>query len=75
MAGFKATEVISFENLIVSAKILLVDHEKDHESLFVDGIIGLGNYKKEPNIFDLGLKSQQLLSSKFAFSLGLSDLQ
>ena len=36
-----------------------------------DGLLGLSNEKQVPNIFDLAYQNNQLISSLFAFKLGI----
>ena len=51
--------------------LILADYQKDTEHSQADGIMGLSNYKKIKNVFEVFKEQGDLVSSKFAFQLGL----
>ena len=75
MSGTYAEDFVQFQGVNVLSEMIVVDYEKDFEGTKPDGILGLSNKKNDKNIFDLGFEQGQLVSSTFAFQLGLRFLK
>lgn len=73
--GYYIEDQLNFEQSTISYKLILADYQKDTEHSQADGIMGLSNYKRFPNVFDVLAKERQLSSSSFAFELGLKELR
>lgn len=73
--GFYVEEILTFEESSLNFTLILADYQKDTEHSQADGIMGLSNYQKISNIFDLLHQKGQLTSSRFAFQLGLKELK
>ena len=62
--GFNGRDVVSFQGLKISSNILFTDYEEEMDS---QGIMGLGNKKRIPNIFDIAYQNHELVSPTFGF--------
>jgi hypothetical protein len=72
--GLLGKDLIGFENFRGVLRLMVAENAESFEAEEMDGVMGLGNLFEEMNIFDFGFSSGQLLSSIFAFQLGMHML-
>lgn len=68
-------DVLKFESSQANFKFVLADYQKDLENSQADGIMGLSNWAKVKNIFEVLTINGVLTSSKVGFQLGLKELK
>lgn len=73
-SGYMGQDFVTFQNFQVYTKFMVTDAASDFEGSMFDGIMGLSNDNRVPNIFDLGYSNGMLASPLFAFKLGLRYL-
>lgn len=72
--GVYGTETVFLNNLTVpKMDILFVLNDTDFENFVADGLMGLSNNKKIPNMFDLAYANGQLDSPMFALELSILE--
>lgn len=69
--GFYVEDSLVFDGINTTFSVILADYQKDTEHSQADGIMGLSNYKKIKNVFEVFKEQGDIVSSKFAFQLGL----
>ena len=73
--GFYIRDQVSMQGVSSAVNLLLVDQQSDTEHTQADGLMGLSNQKLYQNVFDVAYKNGELLSSRFAFELGVKELK
>lgn len=68
-------DILKFENSSANFRFVLADYQKDLENSQADGIMGLSNWPKVKNIFEVLSSNRMLVSSKVGFQLGLKELK
>lgn len=73
--GIMGEDFVTFQNFKVYAKFMLAEQEGDLGGSKFDGIMGLSNDHNYKNVFEIGYRDNLLVSSSFAFQLGLRYLK
>ena len=72
--GNYGTETVALDGLTIkSIEMLFVKTDTDFENFIADGLMGLGNNRKVPNMFDVGYANGLLDSPMFALELSILE--